>query len=164
MMKGVSIRYVFDKSNVDDVINMGFLKIVVGLSKYDNNKAFMPWASTVMIRVALDHVRKTMRSIDRSIDLYEDMGQLKSQPIDYNNADLQLEAEELLAMLDYLPPQTKLVFNLYAIDGYSHQEIADQLDISTGTSKWHVSKARERLQKRVNDRLNKKKKNYEPSH
>lgn len=164
MMKGVCMRYVFDRSNVNDVINSGFLKIVTGLTKYDQSKPFMPWASTVMLRVALDYVRKTMRSTDRTTDLHEDMSQLNGLPVAYNAADLHLDAEGLLSMLDLLPKQTKVVFNLFAIDGYSHKEIATQLNISAGTSKWHVSKARELLQEKINDKLNKNKSHYEPSH
>lgn len=164
MMKGISMRYVFDKNNVEEVINGGFLKIVNGLDKYDQNQPFMPWASTVMLRVALDYVRKTMRSADRTTDLHEDMSQLNGLPVTYNSADLLLDAAELMMMLDLLPKQTKVVFNLFAIDGYSHKEITQQLNISIGTSKWHVSKARELLKEKINDKLNKNKPHYEPSH
>ena len=164
MMKGICMRYVFDKNNVDEVINNGFLKIVNGLEKYDQGQPFMPWASTVMLRVALDYVRKTMRSTDRTTDLHEDMGQLNEMPVTYNCADLRLDAEDLLGMLDLLPKQTKVVFNLFAIDGYSHKEITNQLNISVGTSKWHVSKARELLKEKIKDKLNKNKSHYEPSH
>ncbi len=164
MMKGTCMRYVFDRNNVNEVINSGFLKIVNGLDKYDQDQPFMPWASTVMLRVALDYVRKTMRSTDRTTDLHEDMSLLSGLPVSYNCADLQLEAEDLLGMLELLPKQTKVVFNLFAIDGYSHKEITQQLDISVGTSKWHVSKARAFLKEKINDKLNKNKSHYEPSH
>ncbi len=164
MMKGIAMRYLFDKSYCEDVVNAGFLKIVNGLDKYDRGQPFKPWASTIMIRVALDHIRKIMRGTDRRTDLYEDMATVDKQSHAMNIADQQFDAEELLGLLEVLPPQTKVVFNMFAIDGYSHKEIADQLSISQGTSKWHVSKARERLQKDMMNIQLKNKENYEPSH
>lgn len=164
MMKGVALRYVFDRSNCDDVINVGFLKIVNGLDKYDNTKEFMPWAKTVMIRVALDYVRKTMRSNQRVTDYSDDLSQLNGISASYNTADLRFDADELLDMLHQLPDRTRVVFSLFAIDGYSHKEISQRLEMSEGTSKWHVSKARESLQETINQRNCKNRGNYEPSH
>ena len=164
MMKGICIRYIFDRDCVGEVINTGFLKIVNGLEKYDSTMPFHPWASTIMIRVALDHIRKTMRSKDRFTDHYEDISSLNGQVHDFNYADQNFDAQELRLMLEKLPNQTRVVFNLFAIDGYSHKEIGDRLNISDGTSKWHVSKAREQLQKELKDKMNKNKSDYEPSH
>jgi len=164
MMKGIALRYIFDKSLVGEVVNTGFLKIVNGLDKYDTRQPFGPWAVTIMIRVALDQVRKIMRSNGRKTDLCEDMSILNGAGVSLNRADLDYDAEDLLSMLDLLPDQTRVVFNLFAIDGYSHKEIAERLGISDGTSKWHVSKARERLQKEIKVRMNQKKSDYEPSH
>jgi len=164
MMKGVSLRYVFDRSKCDDVINTGFLKIVKGLKSYDSTKEFMPWAKTVMIRVALDYVRKTMRSNDRKTDYTDDASKLNGSSVSYNTADLNFDAQELLDMLHQLPSRSRVVFSLYAIDGYSHKEIAKRLEMSEGTSKWHVSKAREKLQLMINQRNCKKNSDYEPSH
>ena len=74
--------------------------------------------------------------------------------LDYNEAALRLEAEELEAMLHRLPEVTCRVFNLYAIDGYKHKEISAMLSISEGTSKWHLSVARKKLKKMISERLN----------
>ena len=66
-----------------------------------------------------------------------------------NDYDLEIRAEELNNMILKLPKATKLVFNLFAIDGYSHKEIAEQLEISTNTSKWHVKEARKKLKEQI---------------
>lgn len=164
MMNGIAMRYVFDNQRRGEVVNNGFLKIVNGLSKYDPSQPFNPWASTVMIRVALDYVRKEMRSSFHQTDLYEDMSTLNGQKLAYNEADQAFDSEELLIMLANLPEQMRVVFNLFAIEGFSHKEIGVQLDISEGTSKWYVSKAREQLKAELLSKMKKKRSDYEPSH
>ena len=164
MMKGICWRYIFDKSSISSVVNTSFLKIARGLKKYDPNQPFTPWASTIVIRVALDHVRKVMRGSDRQTDYIDDFRSLNGQGITSNLAELEFEAEELYLLLERLPDRTRVVFNLFAIDGFSHQEISERLGISTGTSKWHVSKAREQLQSEILNNMNKNKSDYEPSH
>jgi len=164
MMKGITKRYVFDRECYGEVINLGFVKIVKGLDKYNSDMPFMPWAATVMIRVAIDHVRKVMRQkVKQPIDYMEDLSPVNHKLSVQNLADMNFDADALLTLLDTLPLQTKTVFNLFAIDGYSHAEIAKRLEISTGTSKWHVSKARQKLQSALLDTMNKKEMNYEPS-
>ncbi len=164
MMKGIALRYVFDRERVGEVVNSGYLKIVQGLEKYDQNQPFRPWATTIMVRVALDYVRSVMRNFSRHVDLYEDISQVNGQNYASNDAELAFEADELLSMLFELPDQTRMVFNLFAIEGYSHKEISKMLDISDGTSKWHVSKARVLLQDKVKSKMTKKSSDYEPSH
>lgn len=164
MMKGICWRYIFDKDSVSGVVNASFLKIVKGLDSYDAQKPFMPWATTIVIRVALDHVRKVMRSTERQTDYVEDIATINGHSSIANLADQQFDAEELYMLLKCLPDRTRVVFNLFAIDGFSHQEISEKLNISTGTSKWHVSKAREQLQRELLNKMNKNKSDYEPSH
>lgn len=164
MMKGIAKRYVFDRECHGEVVNIGFVKIVKGLDKFDFSMPFMPWAATVMIRVAIDHVRKVMRQkAKQPIDYMDDLSPVNHKISVHNLADMNFDADALLSLLDTLPLQTKTVFNLFAIDGYSHAEIAERLDISAGTSKWHVSKARQKLQSALLDTMNKKEINYEPS-
>lgn len=145
LMKGIVLRYVFDRADVSDVINRSFVKVVKGLDKYDQNQPFAPWMSTVVIHESLDYVRRVMREKPKRLHVSEGLNGAVSSKYDWNTADRQMDADSLLSLLHELPPKTKLVFNLFAIDGYSHDEIAKKLSISTGTTKWHVSKARELL-------------------
>jgi len=146
LMKGIAVRYVFDKAEVPDIINRAFVKVVKALDKYDDKQALAPWMSTIVIHESIDYVRRVMRAKDKQPLLIEDMTVCDKSNHDWNTADRDYDAQRLLKILDLLPPKTKVVFNLFAIDGYSHDEIGSQLGISSGTSKWHVSKARELLQ------------------
>jgi RNA polymerase sigma factor (sigma-70 family) len=74
--------------------------------------------------------------------------------MDYNEADKNFDAEELLALVRKLPPASQKVFNLYIIDGYNHKEIAEQLGMSEGTSKWHLSSGRKKLQEMMKKMAN----------
>ncbi|MEL6389580.1 MAG: RNA polymerase sigma factor [Bacteroidota bacterium] len=157
MLKGIAVRYVFDRDEIPEVINRAFVKVVKGLDSYDQRQPLGPWVATITIHTALDYVRKTMRDKPKRLQLEEDMTTQMASHHDWNQADREFDAAGLLELLNILPPRTKVVFNLYAIDGYSHQEIGTQLGISTGTSKWHVSKARELLQEALYKRTNEEK-------
>ncbi len=74
--------------------------------------------------------------------------------MDYNEADKKFDAEELQMMIRSLPPVSQKVFNIYVIDGYNHKEIGEQLNISEGTSKWHLSSARKKLKSLMRKLLN----------
>lgn len=164
LMKGIAMRYVFDRDRIGEVVNSGFLKVVNGLKSYDHQQSIKPWISTIMVRVCIDYVRKHMRSVANRTDLHEDMTIVNGAQKSYNAADLQFDVEELLQMLEELPDQSRLVFTLYAIEGFSHKEVGEKLGITEGTSKWHVSKARQTLQAKITANMNKKRSDYEPSY
>ena len=149
------MRYVFDQNEIADVLNRGFVKVANGLKSYDINKPLAPWIATVMVNESLDYVRRTMRAKAKEETYRLEMHTINQ--VDYNLADLNFDADYLLETLNILSPRTRTVFNLYAIDGYSHKEIAAQLNISVGTSKWHVSSAREQLQKKLLSKEEKRK-------
>jgi len=149
LMKSIVVRYVFDKNEVSDVMNRGFVKVVGGLSRYDSAKPFAPWLATIIINESLDYVRRTMRLKAKELAYREEMHAIQSAPVSRNYADLDFDAQYLLDAFQVLSPRTRTVFNLFAIDGFSHKEIAKKLNISTGTSKWHVSSARDLLQKEL---------------
>ncbi|MFT4565427.1 MAG: RNA polymerase sigma factor (sigma-70 family) [Saprospiraceae bacterium] len=155
LMKGIALRYVYDQNDISDVVNRGFVKIVRGLKSYDVNQEFSPWAATVMIHESLDYVRKIMRQQPKQLQLKKDLMHQASTSFEWNAADRQFDAEHLLKALNQLPPKTRTVFNLFAIDGYSHDEISKKLKISEGTSKWHVSNAREKLKKMLASKMTK---------
>ena len=155
LMKGIALRYVYDQNDISDVINRGFVKIVKGLKSYDQTQEFSPWAATVMIHESLDYVRKIMRQKPKQLEMKKELSYQAKESVERNTADMQYDAEHLLQALNQLPPKTRTVFNLFAIDGYSHDEISKQLKISSGTSKWHVSNAREKLKIMLSTNMNK---------
>ena len=109
-----------------------------------------------MINHVIDEFRKN-RKVQELID-YTDFSE-KQIPdnIDYNEADKAFDAEDIEDLIRSLPPVTKKVFNLFAIDGYSHKEIGEMLKISDGTSKWHLNSARKKLQEAINQKMNSQK-------
>ncbi|MEO1409140.1 MAG: RNA polymerase sigma factor [Bacteroidota bacterium] len=152
---GVCMRY---KNNRDDavaVLNLGFLKILKGLAKYESTVPFEAWIRRIMINAIIDEFRR-----DRKVRELIEYKDFSTQPdpehdqLDFNKADQQFDADQLEALIRQLPPVSQKVFNLFAIDGYSHMEIGEMLDISTGTSKWHLSFARKKLQEMMRELIN----------
>lgn len=136
-------RYVKDKMEAEDVLVMAFTKIFERIDQYKNEGSFEGWIRRVMVNESLSYLRKS-----KNMYLEMDIAAADHEP-DYCKAENELEAEDLLKMIGNLPTGYRVVFNLYAIDGYSHQEIADQLGISENTSKSQLSRARALLQKRL---------------
>lgn len=143
----VCCRYKSNKEDAEEILNIGFLKILNSMDKYQDKVPFIAWIRRIMINTIIDEYRKSKN--ERENMEYMDINESKYSNTEYegNTADLELDATDLLKMLDNLPDMSKKVFNLYAIDGYSHKEISEMLNISVGTSKWHVSFSRTELKK-----------------
>lgn len=145
VLMSVCRRYRKDDQDAAANLNVGFLKILTNLSKYDPKISFEAWIRRIMINTLIDDFRKNKKRL-QTIEL-KDFSSPVQMVTDnqWNEAELQLEADHLLLFIDKLPPMGKQVFNLFAIDGFSHKEIGELLNISDGTSKWHVNDARKRL-------------------
>ncbi|MCB0483263.1 MAG: RNA polymerase sigma factor [Flavobacteriales bacterium] len=141
----VCLRYESNKEDAEFLLNNGFMKILTHLSSYTSEKPFEAWIRRIMLNAIIDNFRKYSKH--KNVLDFKDIATdgTENHWVNYNSADLQYEAEELLAMVRSLPTESRRVFNLYAIDGYSHKEIGEKLGISDGTSKWHLSFARKKL-------------------
>jgi RNA polymerase sigma factor (sigma-70 family) len=148
-LMSVCMRYQRDEQEAAALHNQGFLKILQNLEKYDVNVPFEAWIRRIMINTVIDEFRKN-RKVKELIE-YRDFSEpeITDCPVDFNQAEKNLSADQLTHMIHQLPPVSRKVFNLYAIDGYKHKEIANLLDMSEGTSKWHLSFARKRLQEMI---------------
>lgn len=138
-MLSVCMRYTRNKEEAVEVLNDSFLKVFQGIGAYEGKGAFGGWIRSIVFHTAIDHVRKS-NSYKKTIDLestYE--SEIESEVID------RLSAQELMALIQKVTPASQTVFSLFAIEGYSHKEIADMLNISVGTSKWHLANARKEL-------------------
>jgi RNA polymerase sigma-70 factor (ECF subfamily) len=144
----VVFRYVYRYDRAVDIVNDGFVKIFRSFERFhcsdveNMERLLMGWMRTIMINSAIDQLRKNsflpeIGSLSDSAWALED----RSQP-----SDKDLLYKELILQVKRLSPAYRAVFNLYVIDGYTHQEIADALGISVGTSKSNLSKARTILQ------------------
>jgi RNA polymerase sigma-70 factor (ECF subfamily) len=154
-MNSIARRYCSDLNEIDNLINQGFLKVLNALPKYREQQRFAAWISRVLVNHILDEFRKKEKNI-WNIHLDDD---------DYNDnfyclseAEQKWEEEELNEMLYQLPNVNRTVFNFFVLDGYSHKEISKKLNISVGTSKWHVNEARRRLKEMLEKSLDVEKK------
>ena len=135
------MRYLGDEQEAMEVLNDGYLKIFHNLHKFDNSKSSLyTWMSRIMINTAIDFIRKkkTLKFLPTQ-DIEGD-----SEPFIDDIAD-EYSARELVLLINQLPQTTKVVFNLYTIEGYSHDEIAKFLNITSSTSRWHLTEAKKRL-------------------
>lgn len=154
-LMGVCYRYKHNEADAAAMLNAGFLKILTNLDKYRPEVPFEAWSKRIMINTIIDEFRKN-RKVRELID-YKDFTETDSYDdlVDFNEAAQQFDAEELENLIKKLPPVSQKVFNLYAIDGYKHREISELLDINVGTSKWHLSFARKKLQEMLKDLMRK---------
>ena len=148
----VCMRYCDTYDDAMEVVNDGFLKIFKSISSFNprNNNyeaSLLAWMKSIMVHTAIDHYRK--RKHDYLINDIEETHYEMS-----DNAESAIDAmtyKEIMAILQKLSPVYRTVFNLYVIDGYKHEEIAEQLNISVGTSKSNLSKARANIQKMLKE-------------
>ena len=135
--------------NLEDaaaLLNDGFLKILLNLKKYDFEKDFFPWISTIMVRTAIDQYRKSKdykETIDLHVDVYTYSGH--DDAVVYNDVIDRMEQVEVDKMLHSLPENEKVVFNMFEMEGYAHKEIAEMLNISERSSKRYLQSAKARL-------------------
>jgi RNA polymerase sigma factor (sigma-70 family) len=142
-MYALCCRYVKDKMEAEDVLVTAFTKILDRINQYKGEGSFEGWIRRIMVNESLSYLRKN-KSMYLEIDI-----QAADQEPDYEKMDNQLEAKDLLTLISELPSGYRIVFNLFAIEGYSHKEIGEQLGINESTSKSQLSRARSFLQKRL---------------
>jgi len=136
-------RYALTEYDAADVLNNGFLKVFTNIKKYDPEKPFKSWLGRIITNTAIDQYRMNLKFTD-----HEDVSTHENIK-DHEAIYTQLAYKHLLSLIQGLSPAYRTVFNLYAIDGYSHDEIADMLNISIGTSKSNLFKARQKLQEKL---------------
>lgn len=156
-LMSICLRYKNDKPSAEAALNLGFFKIITKLDKYNDKVPFTAWMHRIMINTLIDEYRKEKRN--KEMFDYDENYLLISDKnsSELNLATLNFDTEELTVMIKSLSEVTQKVFNLYAIDGYKHVEIAKILNIKEGTSRWHLSTARKELKAMVYKSLNQNK-------
>ena len=141
-MLSVCRMYIKDLQNAEDVLLKAFFKVFQNLKSFRNEGSFEGWIRKIMVRECIDFIRRK-----KELYFLEDLKkEVKNQ--DLQEFD-QAEVDSIQQLIDDLPEGYKIVFVLAAIEGYKHAEIAKMLDISVGTSKSQLSKARKKLQKQL---------------
>ena len=143
-MLSVCRYYVKDVQKAEEVMLNGFFKAFTNLNSFKNEGSFEGWMRKIMVRESISFLRQ-QKPIEFSIEEVEPSS-------DYSNAmETSLEVNDIQQLIDELPEGYKMVFIMYAIEGYKHYEIAELLNISEGTSKSQLFKARQMLQQKIKE-------------
>lgn len=140
-------RYVGDEDTAKELVNIGFLKVFKHIHDFTFKGSFEGWVRRIMVNVSLDELKRSKVRSTLFINIDDSVEYGESNV--YNEAIQKLHMSDLYALIEKISPVSRAVFNMYVIDGYSHKEIAEQMNISIGTSKWHVSNARSFLQHEI---------------
>jgi len=143
-MMGVCLRYVHSKEEAEDILQETFLKVFSRINTFKNEGSLEGWIRRIAVTTAIDHYNDRKRKF--SFSNYEEIEY--SNPSLYSNEEIldQINAEELLQIMNELPEGYRMVLKMYAIEGYSHKEISEMLHISEGTSKSQLSRGRKMLE------------------
>jgi RNA polymerase sigma factor (sigma-70 family) len=146
-MMGVCLRYSESQEEAEDVLQIGFITVFEHIGTFKGLGSFEGWVRKIMVNTALTNIRKN-KKFKQNVALDNVSFMLPST----NYVTENLAANDLLKLIKTLPPGFRTVFNLYAIEGYSHKEIGEMLNISEGTSKSQYSRAKVHLQKMIPNR------------
>ncbi len=146
-MMGVCLRYSNHEEDARDILHEGFIKVFKHIGKFEPGTSLPAWMRRIMVNTAIDYYRKVIR---RRTEDIEEAVRLQSDDVD---AVSQMSEAEILQAVQKLSFAYRAVFNLYVIEGYSHKEIADILNISESTSRSNLVKARTRLKEMIREGL-----------
>lgn len=147
-MLGVCRQYIKDIHQAEDIMITAFMKVFSNLKNFEHKGSFEGWIRRIMVNECISFLR-----VQKQVKFTEDETFFEER---FNNIESQFSVEDIQFLIDALPEGYKMVFNLYAIEGYKHQEIAQMLGISEGTSKSQLFQARKLLQEQIS-----KLKNYD---
>jgi len=137
----IGLRFSKNKEEALEILNDGFLKVFLKIEQYDPDQPFKPWFRKVLVNAAIDYHRKYNKNKGALAISHH----TESRKVTHNLALENLAFEDLLLIVQKLSPAYRMVFNLYVIENYTHAEIAEKLEISVGTSKSNLSKARAKI-------------------
>lgn len=145
-MLGICRQYIKDIHQAEDIMITAFMKVFTNLKNFGQKGSFEGWIRRIMVNECISFIR-----VQKKVKFIEDEEWFEES---FNNIDSQFLVEEIQFLIDNLPDGYKMIFNLYAIEGYQHKEIAEMLRISEGTSKSQLSHARKMLQEQINKTKN----------
>jgi len=146
-MYAVCLRYAGNTDDAQDLLQEGFIKVFRNLEKFRKEGSFEGWIRRVFVNTAIEHYRRKTK-----LAVVSDKEELVIEDSSWNVLD-QLAEKDIIQLIQQLAPGYRSVFNMYVIEGYSHKEIGEMLDISEGTSKSQLARAKGVLQKKVKEFL-----------
>ena len=142
-MFGVCLRYSKDRTEAEDNLQEGFIRVFSYIKNFRHEGSLEGWVRKIMVNVSLEKFRK-----QNVMYPVEDVSLFDSR-VETNDIIEKLSADELIKVIQELPPRYRMVFNLYVVEGLNHKEIAEEMNISEGTSKSNLARARDILKKKV---------------
>lgn len=136
---GICLRYSSKREEAVEILNDGFMKVFQKIDQYNPEKSFTKWFRRILINSAINYYKKNIKHSHWGLDVIQEPPSLEFDVLG------QLGYNEIIQLVQRLPVAYRTVFNLYAIEGYKHEEIADLLNISVGASKSNLSRARANL-------------------
>jgi RNA polymerase sigma-70 factor (ECF subfamily) len=137
----ICLRFADNQYEASEILNEGFFKAFTNIEKYDKSRPFTTWFGKILYNTSIDYYRTNLRWSQ-----FVDLEKSDTKMNDFN-VEQKLDYEDLIAIIQRLPPAYRVVFNLYVVDGYSHEEIAEMTGITASTSRSNLHKARLKLQK-----------------
>ena len=155
IMLVICMRYSKNKAEAEDIMQEGFIKVFKNIKSFRHEGSFEGWIKRIMINTAINHHQKNLKHYYHdNIDNYQESINTDNE-VDVA-PDLPVPKEQIMNMIQNLPEGYKFVFNMYVFEGYSHKEIAKELNITVSTSKSQLFKARNFLRKQLEPFINKK--------
>ncbi len=136
----VCIRYTRDETEAMEIVNDSYMKVLDGLSGYDHSKPFKGWYGRILVNTAIDNYRKNLK-LNETISI-DTLGENIENDPEIEN---ELSVNDILTLYRYLPAHYKITFNLFEIEGYSHEEIGQMLGVSASTSRSNLARAKKML-------------------
>ncbi|MFC2138018.1 RNA polymerase sigma factor [Bacteroidota bacterium] len=145
VLLGICMRYVKDKSEAEDILQEGFLKIFLNINEFAGKGSFENWMKKIIVNTAITFYHRNYKH-HQNIDI-DDVSE--GEVITLENPEGEYNTNELLNLINSMPQGYKVIFNLYAIEGYKHKEIAEMLKIDENTSKSQYARARKWMQNKL---------------
>jgi RNA polymerase sigma-70 factor (ECF subfamily) len=145
-MYGICLRYAANTEDAKDILQDGFVKVFINLSKFKAAGSFEGWMRRIFVNTAIEHYRRKNQLYAISENQEENIPNKDISALD------ELAAEDIIRLISELPNGYRTVFNLFAVEGYSHKEIATMMNISEGTSKSQYARAKAWLQEKIGNR------------
>ena len=140
----IALRYGKNKEEALEILNDGFLKVFKNIDRYDSAYPFSSWLHRIIVNAGIDYYRSNKSQI-QFLELIEDYKEIETSEM----MSINSTSEDVLPVIQELPPQYRMVFNLYVMEEYKHHEIAELLGISVGTSKSNLARAKAKIKQSI---------------
>ena len=152
----ICIRYTRDENEAMEIVNDSYMKVLEGLSGYDSSRPFKPWYGKVLVNTAIDNYRKNLKHND-----YLSINAITETEEQEPEIEAELSVNDILTLYRHLPGNYKITFNLFEIEGYSHEEIGRMMGVTASTSRSNLARAKKMLRELYNKHIIPVKKDHE---